>query len=68
MPLYPMIGFRVNQTEFNRFKALKDAGYSAREVLEIIFEKATNSTITVLDKKNGKPVKFPSNLISKKNR
>lgn len=61
---HPRINVRIRPPEDEKFKLLKEHGYSAREVLELALN--TNScekTITVVSKKNGEPIQFPRSIL-----
>ena len=62
------IYMRVSPAEFERFKHLKENGYSAREILEIVSEKCFQSPIIIYSKKTREPLLIPSNILSKKRR
>lgn len=62
------IYMRVSPAEFERFKIFKENGYSAREILEIINEKCSESPIIIYSKKTREPLQIPSNILSKKRR
>lgn len=64
---YPVIHVRTNHTEYKNFKNLQVHGYSNREVLEIALD-SDEKTITVISKETGEPIKFPRNILSKRNK
>lgn len=63
---YPKIQVRVSEVEKKRFQILKDAGFSAREIIEIVFDKCFIESITVMDKKTREPVQIPPNILIKR--
>lgn len=64
---HPVIHLRTNHTEYKNFKTLQEHGYSNREVLEIALD-SIEQTITVKSKKTGEPIRFPRNILSKRNK
>lgn len=62
------IYMRVTPSEFKKFKTLQEHGYTTREVFEFMEEKISEPTITFLSKKNGEPLQFSKNILSKRSK
>lgn len=65
---YCTIYVRVSQSEFKKFKYLRENGFSAREVLEIVIGKCTEYPIPLISKTTREPVQIPKNILSKKSK
>jgi group I intron endonuclease len=64
---YYTLHIRVSPSELNKFKLLKEGGYSVRKVIELLLADSLNlPPITVYDKRNEEPLLIPRNILNQK--